>query len=261
LDSPVPPHVTGAQIAQKIFLTRARGGPHLRPSAAVDSGMFAKMLRTNAEERLDREGLSPRGLDILRQLDTWNRRTGWYAAHIRRIRRHWEALGRPSPLRILDVGTGTGGLVAALVASDLPCIVTGLDRSTGYLAQARERVGTAATFVEGDATALPFPDGAFDLVTNTLMLHHLPREVRTGLVSEAARVARSTYLFDLEVTLYGTLGVPVFGPLFGLGRDGVHDGMISVRRGSTLAEFRALCVPLPVRVVRVFPSALCTLPA
>ena len=220
--------------------------------------MFTSLLRTDAPEILDREGLTPRGLDILDQLDTWNRRTGWYAGHLRRIRQHWEALGRPAPFRVLDVGTGTGGLVATLLASDLPCVVTGLDLSMGYLAKARERVGNAATFVQGDATALPFPDQSFDLVTNTLMVHHLPQSVRTGLVSEAARVARSMYLFDLEITLYGTLGVPVIGPLFGLRRDGIHDGMISVRRGSTLAEFRALCAPFGV--ARVFPSAMCTLP-
>ena len=80
----------------------------------------------------------------------------------------------------------------------------------------------------GDARALPFPDGSFDLVTNTLMLHHLPRAVRIGLVAEARRVARSAYIFDLEVTLYGTLGVPFVGLPLGLGLDGIWDGVTSV---------------------------------
>ncbi len=34
----------------------------------------------------------------------------------------------------------------------------------------------------------------------------------------------------------------------------------SVRRGATYAEMCELMRPLPVRVVRVFPSALCTMP-
>jgi hypothetical protein len=37
--------------------------------------------------------------------------------------------------------------------------------------------------------------------------------------------------------------------------------MLSVRRGATYREMGALMLPLPVRVVRVFPSALCTMPA
>lgn len=222
--------------------------------------MFASLLRTQEEEILDREGLSPRGRAMLAELDTWNRRTRWYAGHVRRIRRHWDALGRPTPFRILDVGTGFGGLLAALAESDLPCVLTGLDRSAAFVADAQLRLGGRATVVEGDATALPFADRSFDLVTNTLMLHHLPHGVRHGLVAEAARVARSAYLFDLEVSLLGVIGLPLIGPLFGLGPDAVHDGVLSVRRGSTLRELRELCAPLPVRVRRVFPSALCTMP-
>jgi SAM-dependent methyltransferase len=222
--------------------------------------LFASILRTQGEEILDREGLSVRGRQILADLDTWNRRTGWYAGHVRRIRRHWVALGRPAPFRVLDVGTGSGGLLAALAESELPCMLTGLDLSPAFVEDAARRLGRRATVVQGDATALPFESGSFDLVTNTLMMHHLPHGVRAALVAEAARVARTAYLFDLEVTLYGVLGVPVVGPIFGLGRDAVHDGMLSVRRGSTIGELRALVAPLPVKVVRVFPSALCTMP-
>ncbi len=222
--------------------------------------MFASMLRTQEEEILDREGLSVRGRKLLADLDTWNRRTRWTAGHVRRIRRHWIALGRPTPFRVLDVGTGSGALLGALAESELPCVLVGVDKSPAFVDHASRALGRRARLVEGDATALPFPDQSFDLVTNTLMMHHVPHGVRAALVREAARVARSTYLFDLEVTLLGVLGFPVVGPLLGLGRDAVHDGVLSVRRGSTLDEMRRLCAPLPVRVERVFPSALCTLP-
>jgi hypothetical protein len=92
------------------------------------------------------------------------------------------------------------------------------------------------------------------------MLHHLPHGVRHALVKEAARVARSAYVFDLEITLHGVVGFAFAGPLAGLGRDAVHDGMLSVRRGATFREMRELMRSLPVRVARVFPSALCTIP-
>ncbi|MDP2308755.1 MAG: class I SAM-dependent methyltransferase [Pseudomonadota bacterium] len=218
------------------------------------------MLRTQEEEILDQEGLSRRGRTILQDLDRWNRVSGWYDAHTRRIRRHWEALGRPSPLRVLDIGTGSGGLLAALADTDLPCELVGVDRSPAFAAMAAQRLGPRAVVLEADATELPFGDQTFHLATSTLMMHHLPHGVRHSLVREVARVARSAYFFDLEVTLYGVVGFACLAPLVGLGRDAVHDGMLSVRRGSTLSEMRALMKPLPVRVVRVFPSALCTMP-
>lgn len=222
--------------------------------------MFASMLRTQQEEILDHEGLSRRGLTILQDLDRWNRASGWYQSHTRRIRRHWEALGRPAPFRILDVGTGSGGLLSALADTDMPCELVGIDKSPAFAAMAAQRLGFRAVVREADATELPYADKSFDLATNTLMMHHLPHGVRHGLIREVARVARSAYVFDLEVTLYGWVGFAFVAPLVGLGRDAVHDGMLSVRRGSTLAEMRGLMKPLPVRVVRVFPSALCTMP-
>ena len=36
--------------------------------------------------------------------------------------------------------------------------------------------------------------------------------------------------------------------------------MLSVLRGATYREMREFMLPLPVRVMRVFPSALCTMP-
>src|SRR5688572_3393918 len=106
--------------------------PRRRVIVASLSRVFASVLRTQEEEILDREGLSPRGRLILADLDRWNRATRWYAAHVRRVRLHWEALGRPSPFRVLDVGTGSGGLLAALAESDIPCELVGVDRSPAF---------------------------------------------------------------------------------------------------------------------------------
>lgn len=221
--------------------------------------MLLNWLRTDEPEIMDREGLSPRGLRLLDDLDRWNRAARWYDGHLARIQAHWEALGRPDPFRILDVGSGSGGLLDALSRSDLPVKLTGVDRSPAYVEFARRRLEDRATILEGDATALKV-DG-FDLVTNTLMMHHLPVPVRTAMVAEMERVARSVYIFDLEVTLYGAVGFAFVAPLAGVRFDAIRDGVTSVRRGSTFAEFSALVAPLPVIPRRVFPSAMCTMPA
>jgi SAM-dependent methyltransferase len=68
-------------------------------------------------------------------------------------------------VRVLDVGCGTG--VAAVTAARLGAIVTGLDMTPDLLEVAQANARTAGVQVEwreGDAEALPFGDGTFDVV-------------------------------------------------------------------------------------------------
>jgi SAM-dependent methyltransferase len=74
--------------------------------------------------------------------------------------------------RILDAGCGSGPLFGAL--RDRGGIVTGIDASTGMLEQARRRLGADADLqVARLGDPLPFPDGAFDDVIASLVLHYL----------------------------------------------------------------------------------------
>jgi ubiquinone/menaquinone biosynthesis C-methylase UbiE len=74
--------------------------------------------------------------------------------------------------RILDAGCGSGPLVAAL--RDRGAIVTGIDKSAGMLEQARRRLGDNADLQVAElGSPLPFPDGEFDDVTASLVLHYL----------------------------------------------------------------------------------------
>jgi len=78
-----------------------------------------------------------------------------------------ESLPDP-PARALDVGTGTGA-VARLLAELWPeAEVVGVDASAGMIAEAR-RLGQERYEV-ADATALPFDDASFDLVTLNNMI-------------------------------------------------------------------------------------------
>lgn len=227
--------------------------------------MVPRWLRTHGEEILDRDDLIPaRRNVILADLERFTRRAGWDALHMRNIHAHWEALGRPRPYRILDIGTGMGGLLLQIDAwaqqEGIPVALTGIDRGVDYVAIARGRLGDRAEVLVGDATALPFGPNDFDLATCTLMMHHLTIDVRHQLVAELARVTRNAYLFDLEITMYGALGAMALGPVLGLGRDAWHDGLLSVRRAATLAEFQTLVEPLSMQTRRFFPSAMATMP-
>ncbi|MBR3060628.1 MAG: methyltransferase domain-containing protein, partial [Oscillospiraceae bacterium] len=78
------------------------------------------------------------------------------------------------PLRILEVGCGPGALAEALGRWYPKAEITGLDRDRAFLDFAREHV-PGAVFLEGDAAALPFPEGSFDaVISNTVQEHVEP---------------------------------------------------------------------------------------
>jgi ubiquinone/menaquinone biosynthesis C-methylase UbiE len=88
--------------------------------------------------------------------------------------------------RVLDVGCGTGALAYAL--APLVGEVVGVDSSEEYLAAAREDAADNCSFVVGDAEALPFDYGDFDLVGCLRVLHHVARPEL--VVAEIVRVTR-----------------------------------------------------------------------
>ena len=94
----------------------------------------------------------------------------------------------PGARRILDVGCGTGRLLAELTrpaGARRDRRATGLDLAPGMCATARA-AAPAAAISAGDAEALPFRDAAFDLVLSTSTFQWLPR--LGPAVRECARV-------------------------------------------------------------------------
>src|SRR3954470_14075357 len=93
---------------------------------------------------------------------------------------------------VLDVGCGTGGPAIA-VAAYSGVDVTGIDLVPAHLERARvqaaaQDVGDRTEFVEGDATAMPFPDASFDHVYAIESAYHARDKDR--FYSECARVLR-----------------------------------------------------------------------
>jgi malonyl-CoA O-methyltransferase len=77
------------------------------------------------------------------------------------------------PEAVLDVGCGTGQLLASLREQFPLSRLYGLDLAYNMTKCASERLGTDAQFVNGDAEYLPFKDGAFDLLVSSSTLQWL----------------------------------------------------------------------------------------
>lgn len=94
-------------------------------------------------------------------------------------------------MSVADIGCGTGYLTKALAVRVAQ--VTGVDASTEMLAIARREMAQAnlthVELVNAEATHLPFPDGRFDLVFASLLLHHISDPVE--VLTEFHRVLRT----------------------------------------------------------------------
>jgi ubiquinone/menaquinone biosynthesis C-methylase UbiE len=95
---------------------------------------------------------------------------------------------------VLDVGCGTGSLAIAAKRRVGPSgAVHGIDPSPEMIARAGRKAAKASldvTFTIGAAEALPFPDAHFDAVLSTLMMHHLPHDVRPQFARSIRRLLR-----------------------------------------------------------------------
>lgn len=95
---------------------------------------------------------------------------------------------------VLDVGCGTGSLAIRAKRRVGPTgAVFGIDASPEMLHRAdrkARKAGFEINLNQVPAQALPFPDGQFDVVLSTLMLHHLPRNAREQCGHEIARVLK-----------------------------------------------------------------------
>ncbi|MBV1940086.1 class I SAM-dependent methyltransferase [Streptomyces sp. BV286] len=114
----------------------------------------------------------------------------------------------------LCCGTGAGMDVLRTVCRER---VTGVDISAGMLAVAREGArpgGPAATWVRGDARALPFGP-AFDLVVSFGAFgHFLPREL-PGLFSQVRSVLRPGGRFAFPIVAPARPGSPGYWAMLG----------------------------------------------
>ena len=132
----------------------------------------------------------------------------------------------PAPRRVLDLGTGTGAAARAIAERFPEAEVVGADLSPRMLGEARralpQELASRVRYEEADASALPYEDGTFDLVTHQNMI---------PFFDEVARVVArgGSVLFAFT----GGAGTPIYVPPERLREELKRRGFMD------FAEFRA----------------------
>jgi ubiquinone/menaquinone biosynthesis C-methylase UbiE len=161
-------------------------------------------------------------------------------------------------LSILDVGAATGDGPDALQRTfkSTKFNFTLLDRIPAHF----NGTGSRMNCVGGDALALPFRNGSFDIITCSLFAHHLEPEQIVAFTNEALRVSRiALFINDLRRS-YVHLGLIYAGlPLFG--RVTRHDSVASVLRSYTPAELKTMLERSRASSVEMHNTFLCRMGA
>ena len=94
---------------------------------------------------------------------------------------------------VLDVGCGTGEVAITAKTRARAGKVYGIDPAPEMIAVARSKAARKKLDIDfrvGVIEALPFPDASMDVVTSSLMMHHLPEELKRRGMAEIYRVLK-----------------------------------------------------------------------
>jgi SAM-dependent methyltransferase len=103
---------------------------------------------------------------------------------------------------VLDVGSGTGALTAAIAKAVPSSRIVGIDPSAAYVAQARAQHATAnISFEVGDAQQMRFEPATFDRTLSLLVVNFIPDASKA--LGEMKRVTRKKGTIAAAVWDYG----------------------------------------------------------
>jgi ubiquinone/menaquinone biosynthesis C-methylase UbiE len=95
---------------------------------------------------------------------------------------------------LLDVGCGPGSVtIPAKLCAGTNGYTAGIDPSPEMIGVARRKAvhkNLEIDFRVGVIEALPFPEASFDVVTSSLMIHHLPGDLQVRGLAEMYRVLK-----------------------------------------------------------------------
>jgi len=195
------------------------------------------MKRIPTEELLDSDSGTPEEISSSLAVLRWiNRTFGGRATTLAMVKQVAKITG-VNQLSLLEVAAGSGDVPRytsqQLGARGINLKITLLDRRASH-------VGNGGRSVAGDALALPFQDGSFDLASSGLFVHHLSPEQVTRFVNESLRVSRTAVLINDLIRHPLHLAMVYAGSPFYRSRLTRHDAPASVRQAYTISEMREM---------------------
>jgi ubiquinone/menaquinone biosynthesis C-methylase UbiE len=224
----------------------------------MDIISFLTGIRANQSERLDRGEGSPD--DVRQNLAEMQRINDWFGG-TRALTRHLypRLAAAPSPLVVLDLGTGGAGqpLQLALWARHhgLNLRVVAVDWAERNLAVAAGQLKTVpeVMLLRADALNLPAAEGQIDYVISSLFLHHLAPHQVCHLLQDSLRLARrGVIMSDLVRGWLPYLAFQGIAPFVARNHLTRSDGALSVRRAYTPPELRTLASQAGLPSARVY---------
>ncbi len=198
------------------------------------------MQRVDAPEILDSDDCSPADVQAtLQDIGRVNRWFGGVATTQKMVERVAQTSGEKH-FSLLEVAAGSGE-VPEIVQQRLAR--RGITLDVMLLDRQRSHLPGDNHSVVGDALALPFTDGSFDLLSCNLFAHHLNAQQLVQFVREGLRVCRRAVLVNdlvrhrLHLTL-AYAGYPIMRS-----RVAWLDGLTSVRRAYVPDEMQTMLAP------------------
>ncbi len=185
--------------------------------------------------------------DSLQDVQRVNRYLSGYRVLLHHIGRFFDRHDSPPPLHILDVATGSADQPLAVVRyarrRGVPVRVTAIDINRKMIRFAREeaREFPEIRFVQCDVSDMPFRDRGFDVVVNSLSLHHFSREHAVSMLKNFSRLARRGVIInDLHRSRVAYASIYVLTRLLTQNRLTRYDAPVSVMNAFTPGELRAM---------------------
>ncbi len=195
------------------------------------------------------------------------RRVNKYLSGYRVLLRHVEPFLRnhtgKRPFMVLDLATGSADQPVAVVdrarAMRVPIRVVAVDINKKMLRLAREETVRypEINLIQSDVFSVPFKENSFDLVVNSLALHHFSRENAVAILRTAYRCGRHGFIVnDLHRSRVAYASIVLLTRLFTQNRLTRYDAPVSVMNAFTPAEMREMAGSAGIRqfdVHRHFP--------
>jgi ubiquinone/menaquinone biosynthesis C-methylase UbiE len=195
------------------------------------------MKRIPTEELLDSDSGTPEEIaSSLADLRWINRTFGGRATTLAMVEQVAKATGA-NQLSLLEVAAGSGDS-PRYASRELA--MRGFDLKITLLDRRASHVGNGGRSVAGDALALPFQDGSFDLASSGLFAHHLSPDDVVQFVNESLRVSRKAVLINDLIRHPLHLAMVYAGSPLYRSRLTRHDAPASVRQAYTVSEMREM---------------------